>query len=283
MTDVAALLPPPSTGPFERAMAAGMSDDLPVPYAQILNPYLSPVRFLPWLAVHHSVDLWFDDWPEARKREMIAQCAGVSTVYPADPPLGEMKGTLKGLKRYLEFVDATIIDRKAHPERFVFGRSPITRTPIAHEAFTAHYLIKVLLPPPANGFQIGRSAMGRSFLTVVDRTPMERVKRAMVVAKTPDTLYSVTFAWRRPVSVSDGIRSTVLTSSAATSPAPFSTAKEDYQWRASISKTQNVRNTSILRTSGFMRRMLPTKSGWTPSAIRLIGPLSPFPRSRRSP
>ena len=112
MTDVVALLPATPTGPFERAMAAGMSDDLPVPYAQILNPYDTPVIWLPWLAAHHAVDLWFDDWPEARKREMIAQCAGVSTVYPDDPPLGELKGTLKGLKRYLEFVDATIVDRK---------------------------------------------------------------------------------------------------------------------------------------------------------------------------
>ncbi len=47
MTDVAALLPPPSTGPFERAMAAGMSDDLPVPYAQILNPISRQSGFCP--------------------------------------------------------------------------------------------------------------------------------------------------------------------------------------------------------------------------------------------
>lgn len=205
MTDVVARLPSSPTGSFERAMAAGMSDALPVPYAQILDPYLTPVAWLPWLAAHHAVDLWFDDWPEARKREMIAQCAGVSTVYPDDPPLGDLKGTLKGLKRYLEFVDATIIDRKAHPQRFTFGRAPITRTPIGHEAFTAHYLIEVSLRRPPLCFQIGRASFGHSALTKVDVTPMARVKRAMVIAKTPETLYSVTFAWRRPIAVSDGI------------------------------------------------------------------------------
>lgn len=205
MSDVVAHLPASPTGPFERAMAAGMSDDLPVPYAQILDPYQTPVAWLPWLAAHHAVDLWFDDWPEARKREMIAQCAGVSTVHPDDPPLGELKGTLKGLKRYLEFVDATIIDRKAHPQRFTFSRSPITRTPIGHEAFTAHYLIEVALTRPPRCFQIGRAPFDIGALTKVDTTPMDRVKRAMAIAKTPDTLYSVTFAWRRPISVSDGI------------------------------------------------------------------------------
>ena len=83
---------------FERAGAAGLSDDRPVPYEEIMDPYRSPERFLPLLAAHHSVDLWYDDWPTARRREMIAQCAGVSTIYPASP-LGSRKGTLVGLKR----------------------------------------------------------------------------------------------------------------------------------------------------------------------------------------
>lgn len=204
MSDIKALLPS-SSGPFERAIAAGMSDDLPVPYAQIMDPYQSPERFLPWLAAHHSVDLWFDDWTIDRKREMIAQCAGVSTVYPDSPPLGELKGTLAGLKRYLEFVDAEIIDRIAHPTRFTMGRGVIGRTPIAHQAFTAHYLVRVVLPRPANAFQIGRSAFGRAALRTVDLEPLRRAKRAMTIAKTPETLYSATFAWRRPITFNDNI------------------------------------------------------------------------------
>lgn len=192
------------TGPLERAMAAGMSDDLPVPYAQIMDPYQTPAEFLPWLAAHHSVDLWFDDWVEERKREMIAQCAGVSTLYPASP-LAALKGTLEGLKRYLAFADAEIIDRVAHPSRFTFGRAVIGRTPIAHKPFVAHYLVKVDLQAHVNRFQIGRSAFGRAALTAVDLEPIRRAKLAMVLAKGSETQYTVTFAWRRGITFQDNI------------------------------------------------------------------------------
>lgn len=189
---------------FEKALIAAMTDDLPVPYDVIMDPYRTPARFLPWLAAHHSVDLWYDDWSEERKREMIAQCAGLSTDYPASP-LAALKGTLVGLKRYLAFVDADIIDRIAHPARFTFGRAVIGRTPIAHQPFTAHYLVHVTLRAPKNHFQIGRSAFGRAALTSVDLEPIRRARRAMVTAKTPDTLYTVTFAWRRPITLQDAV------------------------------------------------------------------------------
>lgn len=203
MSDVQRLLPS-SSGPFERAIAAGMSDGLPVPYAEIMDPYQTPERFLAWLAAHHSVDLWFDDWSADRKREMIAQCAGVSVVYPASP-LGALKGTLPGLKRYLAFVDAEIVDRIAYPQRFTMSRAVIGRTPINHLPFTAHYLVHVTLQRPVGALQIGRGALGRAALRSVDLEPIRRVKRAMAIAKTPETLYSVTFAWRRPITFFDHI------------------------------------------------------------------------------
>lgn len=203
MSRVGSLLPP-SSGVIERGMAAGASDDLPIPYEDMIDPYRTQARFLPWLAAHYSVDLWFDDWPEARKREMIAQCAGLSTIYPASP-LAALKGTLAGLRRYLEFVDAEIVDRIAHPRRFVFGRAVIGRTPINHQPFTAHYLVKVHLKTHVNRFAIGRSAFGKSALTQVSLEPLRRAKLAMVAAKTPETMYSVSFAWRRPITFSDNI------------------------------------------------------------------------------
>lgn len=203
MTDASAHLPG-NSGPFERAVARGMSDGLPVPYAEIMDPYQTPARFLPWLAAHHSVDLWFDDWSDARKREMIAQCAGVSTAYPSSPLAG-LKGTLAGLNRYLAFVDAEIVDRIAHPARFTMGRAVIGRTPVAHQPFVAHYLVKVKLEAPRNRFQVGRSAFGRSAVTTVDLEPIRRAERAMTTAKTPETLYSVTFAWRRGITFNDNI------------------------------------------------------------------------------
>lgn len=204
MSAVGELLPAGATGSFDRALAAGMSDDLEVPFDELLDPYRTPARLLPWLAEHHSVDLWFDDWSEERKREMIAQCAGVSTIYPGEP-LAELKGTLEGLKRYLWFVDATIVDRVAHPTRFIMGRAVLDRTPISHQPFTAHYLIKVRLEAHCSRFEIGQAAFGRRALVSVNREPLRRVKLAMVTAKAPDTLYSVTFAWRRQHTFDDGI------------------------------------------------------------------------------
>ncbi|TRL35493.1 phage tail protein I [Rhizobium straminoryzae] len=203
MSDVTALLPD-SAGRFEKAMAAGMSDELPVPYADIIDPYRTPPRFLPWLAAHHSVDLWFDDWSPDRKREMIAQCAGVSSLYPASP-LGALKGTLQGLKRYLAFVDAEIVDRIAYPARFTFGRAALGRTPLGHRPFVAHYLVKVALKGPANRFQIGRASLGRQALTLIDTEPLRRVKTAMTIAKAAETQYTVTFAWRRGITFQDNL------------------------------------------------------------------------------
>ncbi len=189
---------------FEQAYAAALSDDLPVPYAQIMDPYQTPARFLPWLAAHYSVDLWFDDWSEDRKREMIAQCAGVSTLYPASP-LGELKGTFAGLKRYLAFVDAEVIHRVAHPARFIFGRAVIGQTPINHAAFLAHYLIKVELNAPSRAFQIGRSGFGKAYVRAVELEPLRRAMRAAVISKSLETQYTISFAWRRSITFDDHI------------------------------------------------------------------------------
>jgi P2-related tail formation protein len=203
MADVKTL-EPSSPLPFEQAYAAALSDDLPIPYAQIMDPYQTPERFLPWLAAHHSVDLWFDDWSVDRKREMIAQCAGVSKLYPASP-LAELKGTFAGLKRYLAFVDAEVIHRVAHPSRFIFGRAVVSQAPINHAAFLAHYLIKVALIAPNGAFQIGRSAFGKAYVRNPDLEPLRRAKRAAVISKSPDTQYTISFAWRRSITFNDHI------------------------------------------------------------------------------
>ena len=46
--------------------------DIPVPYRELFDPYKCPVDFLPWLASNWSVDLWYSDWPESTKRNIIA-------------------------------------------------------------------------------------------------------------------------------------------------------------------------------------------------------------------
>jgi len=199
---------PDSTAPAEQALAKAAADDLPVPLARQMNPYECDTENLPQLAAHHSVDLWFDDWPEERKREIIAQYAGRSTVYQAKDghePLPDLKGAHEGVKRYLEFVDAEIVDWIEYPARFVFGLSTFSFTPLQHPPFKKIWLIKVELTKPVNAFVFGQSAFGLGALRTVDQTPVERVRKALRIAKAPETEYQLTTAWRRSATFQDDI------------------------------------------------------------------------------
>ena len=66
------LLPPNATK-WERVLAsiARQKLDIPVNIADLWNVEKCPEKFLPWLAVAHSVDYWQADWPVAVKRAAI--------------------------------------------------------------------------------------------------------------------------------------------------------------------------------------------------------------------
>jgi len=186
---------PSNSRAFEWATALALTDALPVPIAEILDPATTPAAFLPFLAGHESVDLWFADWPMARKRQMVAEAV----------ELAALKGTRKGLERFLAFVDAEITWQIAHPARFVIGSSAIGVRPIAHKPMTAHYIVRVPLALPANPFRVGRAALGRRALTRVSLEPLRRAKIAAVVSKAPETLYSLNFAHRRRARFGDAL------------------------------------------------------------------------------
>ena len=195
---------PEGNAPFERALTKAMSLELPVPMEEVMDPYRTPPQFLPFLAQHYSVDLWFDDWSLDRKREMVAQVKGSSTVYPGTR-LADFKGTREGARRFLEFVDAEVLDVVAHPTRFVAGLSAAGITPVGHPPFRARYLVRVTLVKPFNAFVAGRSAAGMAAGRNVDLTPINRAKTALRVSKAPETEYLVSFAWRRPATFGDGL------------------------------------------------------------------------------
>jgi P2-related tail formation protein len=201
MAEVAPLLPS-NTGPYEDALAAGMSDVLPIPYEQLLDPYQCPESMLVWLAAQHSVDLWFDEWPVERKREVIAQHAGRSVLF--DGELAELKTTRAAAERYLALVDAQIIHKRSHPARFPVGRIAAGRTPINHPPFVARYLVKVTLVQPIRTICVGRTAVGKASLRKRERRPLERVCKALTVSKATHTEYSVSFAHRRQITLDDG-------------------------------------------------------------------------------
>ena len=214
MSAVGDLLPQ-SSAAWERALAAAMSDDLPVPIVEALDPATAPVEMLPWLAVHYGVRLWYSDWSEARKRQVIAEA----------PRAAFEVGTRAGVIRFLGYVDATLVDVVAYPARFVMGRARIGRTPIGHPPFLARYLVRVEMRKPARAFVIGRSPMayrdqiaaplphlvvtsgggtvhGHRIVTP-SREPLRRCLAAIRAATAPETEIRVDFATARRLSLRD--------------------------------------------------------------------------------
>ncbi len=75
------LLPPNST-PLERALEAGL-DPIPgidFPIELLWDPATCPLPWLPWLAWSVSVDQWDSSWPEARKRQAVAESIALHRV-----------------------------------------------------------------------------------------------------------------------------------------------------------------------------------------------------------
>lgn len=216
MTAARDLLPPRKSSSWTRALAAAMSDDLPVPIIEAMDPATAPVDLLPWLAVHDGVRLWYSDWSEARKRRVIAEA-----------PLAAFEvGTRAAVIRFLGYVDATLVDVVAYPARFVMGRARIGRTPIGHPAFLARYLVHVPTTT-RRAFVIGRSSMasrdqivaavphlvvtasgealhGRRIVTP-DREPLRRCLAAIRAAKAPETEIRVDFGHRRRLALVDAV------------------------------------------------------------------------------
>ena len=193
MTNPAALLPS-SSDLFEVAASSAMDDGgLPVPIQQIVDPATSPVAFLPWLAAHESVDLWFPDWAESRKRLVIANA-------PTDAWL---KGTRAAAVRFLSYVDGALLDAVAYPARFAVGRAVLGHTPVNHPPFLARYLVNVATVEPGNPFVMGRAAIAASSVRNPDMTPINRCLMALRVARAPETQIRVSFAHHRPLSIDD--------------------------------------------------------------------------------
>lgn len=187
------LLPSNST-PTERPLADVISANVPLPLRDIVDPVVWPPDWLPFLAAHESVDLWYEDWPVERKRRMVAEAS----------ELARLVGTRAALPRFLPYVDAEIIDRVSHPRRFVAGYSAIGVDPIGHRPFAAHLLVRVPIRFPSGAVVVGRTAVRFAATHTVDRKPLRRVRRAAQVAKSPETLVTINHGHRRPVTFYDG-------------------------------------------------------------------------------
>lgn len=191
MTTVRELLP--SAAAFEKAAAVAMSDALPVPITAVFDPSTAPVPFLPWLAVHDGVRLWFSDWSEARKRLVIDEA----------PVLAGRIGTRSATGQMLGYVDGTLLDTVSYPARFVLRRARIGRTPIGHPAWVARHLVHVRTITPSGALVLGRGRLSARYLKSPSREPLHRCLIAMATAKAPETEYRADFGHHRELRLSD--------------------------------------------------------------------------------
>jgi hypothetical protein len=184
-----------NAGAFERAIAEAMTDELPVPIRQIMDPAQTPVSFLPFLAAHRSVDLWFEDWSEERKRALVADW----------PRLAALVGTRAAPARFLAYVDAQLVSVLSHPHRPFTGRYPTGRVLFGHPPFRSIYLVKAASHAPKLGFCTGRHPTGRRPTRAADFTGAKRALQALQIAKSEYTEVLVDFANYRPLTAGDAI------------------------------------------------------------------------------
>lgn len=194
MSAVGDLLPA-SQGTFEAALADAMSDSLPVPIKEVMDPATTPAPFLPWLAVHYGARLWFSDWSEARKRLVVGQAPAVNFTI----------GTRAAVVSFLSYVDGALLDAKSYPHRFVLGRAVVGRTPLQHHAFVARFLVKVETSTPRKALVLGRGVLGRHAWRTPSREKFKRVMAALRAAKSPETQYRVNFQHKRQITIADNL------------------------------------------------------------------------------
>lgn len=203
MSNVRALLPPSSSGAFEKAIAAGMSDDLPVPYAELLNPYTTRPDLLKWLGFQASLDLWFDDWPIERQREAIAQAMGVSTLF--DGELAALKTTRGGAIRYLALVDAELVDAVSYPALAIIDEGFFDEMILDHPPFLTTYLVKIETAEPETAF-IDGFFLDDGFFGEIITEPYDRTLKALRAAKGGDhTELLVDFQNARVLTAGDAV------------------------------------------------------------------------------
>src|SRR5262245_26151117 len=107
-----------SETPFNKALSALSTrlEGINAPTRQVWDPLTCPSNFLKALAHAYSVDLWVDDWPETRKRSIIANAV----------TMHRRKGTLWAARTYLSYVDVRVLETITPPQK-VFSGPALTR------------------------------------------------------------------------------------------------------------------------------------------------------------
>ncbi|MCY7297559.1 phage tail protein I [Alteromonas sp. a30] len=152
------LLPPNATA-FELAAegASARIGDVPVPNAELWNPFNCPAHLLPWLAWALSIDEWDSQWPESTQRQFIANSVAV---HKNKGTLGAVKRALAALNINTEitewyesdgpagtFTVAALIDHQGIDSALI---NNIDRIVQSHKRHSAHYTLSLALNSTAN-------------------------------------------------------------------------------------------------------------------------------------
>jgi len=163
MSDVLSLLPS-NASRLERAleMASSERDALPIELIfEVWDPQTCPAHLLPYLAWGLGLEIWSDQWSEAKQRATIAKIW----------KLKRDKTTLRGIGGYLDLVDAAIV-KAVRPRDKVFAVDSFT--PEEQAAYEAA-LPQVRIFPMAQSFPCmpgmdfwGKGALGYGLAFTLD-------------------------------------------------------------------------------------------------------------------
>lgn len=119
---------PDNASPLEKTFAAAGQriQQIPVPIDLLKRPFEVPLAFLPHLAWEMSVDFWKTDWPEWRKRRIVANSVA----------LHRIKGTLPALKLAASLIGGEVVEAVIPPQK-AFALAP--RTPEQKRAYLARF------------------------------------------------------------------------------------------------------------------------------------------------
>jgi hypothetical protein len=109
MGEAVSLLPQNRTV-WEETLSLTSAGRRPLPaniIKSVWNPWTCPIDLLPYLAWGLGLEIWDDDWPETRKREVVARIW----------LLKRRKTTLAGIRDYLDLADAGLVAARRPRDR----------------------------------------------------------------------------------------------------------------------------------------------------------------------
>lgn len=148
---------PPNASPHEIALEsthAHRIESLPVPMRQIRRPFLTPEKYLPWLAWDNGVTWWENEWADIQKRQVIKSA----------PEVNKRRGTPGAVKRALAAtgLDIDVIEWFNETPK----AQPYTFSIIVHNIVSEEELINIK-------YQIMDAKNTRSYLSSISVSPRE--------------------------------------------------------------------------------------------------------------